>query len=250
MNLHDTVAIVTGGSGGLGGRICHALAKAGVNIAILYNTRKNSAEKLSNTLSRDTSIKTQAYQCDVTNALQIEEVVASVLDSFGRIDILINDAAFNKLIDFSDLNGLTYETWQKIIDVNLTGPMLFTKAVADPMRKQDGGRIVNISSNAGFAPRGSSIAYSVSKAALNHLTKCMAVALAPDILVNCVAPGYLEGTKMSSAFTEEHVQAYNKTALLHKPPHKDDVADQVLAFCSTNSVTGQTLVVDSGMIFH
>jgi len=249
MDLDGAVAVVTGGSGGLGGRICHALADAGANIAVLYNTRQDSAQDTAEQLE-GRGVQAQTFQCDVTDPQQVLSVVDQVVDRFGRLDILINDAAYNKRIDFTDLDGLTYDAWNKIIDVNLTGPMLFTKAVAGPMKKQGAGRIVNISSNAGFAPRGSSIAYAVSKAGLNHLTKCMAVALAPEVLVNCVAPGYLEGTKMSEALSEEHVQSYMNMALLNRAPEKDDVAHQVVAFCTTDSITGQTLVIDSGVLFH
>ena len=249
MDLNGTVAVVTGGSGGLGGRICHALAGAGANVAVLYNTRQGSAQDTAEQLE-GRGAQAQAFHCDVTDPAQVGAVVDQVVDRFGRLDILINDAAYNKRIEFADLDGLTYEAWSKIIDVNLTGPMLFSKAVAAPMKQQGAGRIVNISSNAGLAPRGSSIAYAVSKAGLNHLTRCMAVALAPEVLVNCVAPGYLEGTKMSESLTEEHVRSYKRTALLGRAPEKDDVADQVVAFCATDSVTGQTLVVDSGVLFN
>src|SRR4029079_13889585 len=98
-------------------------------------------------------------------------------------------------IPVTDLEWRTTEEWSKIIDVNLTGPMHAIKAVAPVMQKQKRGRIVNIASIAGLVPGGSSIAYAVSKAGLIHLTRCMSVALAPDVLVNCVAPGLLEGTR-------------------------------------------------------
>src|SRR5262245_23923272 len=113
----------------------------------------------------------------------------SVTRRFGRLDILVNDAAYNKSIPFTDLDNLTQEVWDKIMAVNLTGPMRLTKAVAPVMKAQGRGRIVNISSVAGLGPQGSSIAYAVSKAGLIHLTRCMAVALAPETLVNFVAPG-------------------------------------------------------------
>ena len=123
-----------------------------------------------------------AFACDVTKRDQVQAMVDDVVKRFGRLDILINDAAYNKAIAFTDLDGLTYDEWTKIIDINLTGPMLLTKAVAPQMKKQGAGRIVNISSVAGLGPSGSSIAYAVSKAGLIHLTKCMAVALAPEVL--------------------------------------------------------------------
>jgi len=108
---------------------------------------------------------------------------------FGRLDILVNDAAYNKSIPFADLDNLTLEVWDKIMAVNLTGPMSLIKAVAPVMKAHGRGRIVNIASVAGLGPMGSSIGDAVSKAGLIHLTRSMAVALAPETLVNCVAPG-------------------------------------------------------------
>src|SRR5204862_2477418 len=112
--------------------------------------------------------------------------------------------------------NLTMEVWDKIIAVNLTGPMRLTKAVGPVMKAQGSGRIVNISAVAGLGPTGSSIAYAVSKAGLIHLTKCMAVALAPQVLVNCVAPGLLEGTRATANLRPEQVEIGRKASLLGK----------------------------------
>ena len=128
--------------------------------------------------------------------------------------------------------------------------MLLTKAVGPVMKRQGWGRIVNISSVAGLGPTGSSIAYAVSKAGLIHLTKCMAVALAPEVLVNCVAPGLLEGTRATANLRPEAVATGRKASLLGKAADKDDVADQVVTMCRTTTTTGQTLVIDSGRTFH
>ena len=177
-------------------------------------------------------------------------MVDDVVKRFGRLDILINDAAYNKSIPFKDLDNLTYEEWTKIIDINLTGPMLTTKAAGAVMKKQGSGRIVNISSVAGLGPTGSSIAYAVSKAGLIHLTKCMAVALAPKVLVNCVAPGLLEGTRATANLRPEAVETGRKASLLGVAADKDDCADQVVTMCRTNTMTGQTIVIDSGRTFH
>ena len=160
------------------------------------------------------SIRSARHRSAATSrsAIRSRAMVDDVVKRFGRLDILINDAAYNKSIPFKDLDGLTYEEWTKIIDINLTGPMLTTKAVGPVMKRQGSGRIVNISSVAGLGPTGSSIAYAVSKAGLIHLTKCMAVALAPEVLVNCVAPGLLEGTRATANLRPEAVEI-NKKAL-------------------------------------
>jgi 3-oxoacyl-[acyl-carrier protein] reductase len=115
--------------------------------------------------------------------------VDQVVREFGRIDILVNDAAYNTWIPFRELQDLGLEDWTKILRVNLTGPFVCSKAVAPLMKRQGRGRIINVTSIAGLNPMGSSIAYAVSKAALIHLTRCLAVALAPEVLVNSVAPG-------------------------------------------------------------
>ena len=163
-------------------------------------------------------------------------MVEQVVKRFGRLDILINDAAYNKSIPFKDLDGLTTEEWSKIIDVNLTGPMHAIKAVAPVMQKQGRGRIVNIASIAGLHPGGSSIAYAVSKAGLIHLTRCMSVALAPDVLVNCVAPGLLEGTRATANLSKSQIeqlgrrraaqergrQGRRRRSGRHHVPHRND----------------------------
>jgi 3-oxoacyl-[acyl-carrier protein] reductase len=249
MELKGAVAVVTGGNGGLGQRICHALAEQGCHIAVVYARSKADAESVAKDLEKH-QVGASAFACDVTRRDQVEAMVDDVVKRFGRLDILINDAAYNKSIRFQDLDSLTYEEWTKIIDINLTGPMLTTKAVAPVMKKQGRGRIVNISSVAGLGPTGSSIAYAVSKAGLIHLTKCMAVALAPEVLVNCVAPGLLEGTRATANLRPEVIETGRKASLLGVAADKDDCADQVVTMCRTNTMTGQTIVIDSGRTFH
>ena len=248
MDLKDKVALVTGGNGGLGQRICHALADAGASVAVVGGSNLDLAREVAADM-RAYGVDSEAFTCDLRQASEIQKVVTDVAARFGRVDILINDAAFNKAIPFQDLDALDLEIWNEIMTVNLTAPLLMCKAVAPTMKQQGGGRIVNITSVAGFAPSGSSIAYAVSKAGLNHLTKCMAVALAPEVLVNGVAPGLIEGTKLTSRLRPENIQRANSAALLQKPADKDDIANQVVTMCQTDTMTGQTVIIDSGRIF-
>jgi len=250
MDLKGAVAIVTGGNGGLGQRICHALAKEGVHLAVIYAQSREQAEGVARTMASSYQINAAAFQCDLTEQAQVEKLVADVEAHFGRLDILINDAAFNKSIPFQDLDSLTIEVWEKIMAVNLTGPLRLIKAVAPVMKRHGRGRIVNISSVAGLGPTGSSIAYAVSKAGLNHLTKCMAVALAPEVLVNCVAPGLLEGTRATANLRNEQIERASSSSLLKKAADKDDCADMTVTMCRTETMTGQTVVIDSGRLFH
>ena len=250
MDLRGATALVTGGNGGLGQRICHALAKEGVHVAVMYAQSRNQAEGVARELASRYQINAAAFACDITDGAAVERVIDDVSKRFGHLDILINDAAYNKSIPFADLDSLTIEVWDKIIAVNLTGPMRLIKAAAPVMRAQGRGRIVNISSVAGVGPTGSSIAYAVSKAGLIHLTRCMAVALAPETLVNCVAPGLLEGTRATSNLRPEQIERSAAGSLLKKAADKDDCAEMVVAMCRTESMTGQTVVIDSGRYFH
>jgi 3-oxoacyl-[acyl-carrier protein] reductase len=250
MDLNGAVALVTGGNGGLGQRICHALAREGAHIAVMYAQSSDQAEAVARELNSTYQISAAAFGCDITDGAAIDATVEAVTRRFGRLDILINDAAYNKSIPFPDLDSLTLEVWDKIMAVNLTGPMRLIKAVAPVMRAQGRGRIVNIASVAGLTPTGSSIAYAVSKAGLIHLTRCMAVALAPHTLVNCVAPGLLEGTRATANLRAEQIQNSASSALLKKAADKDDCADMVVTMCRTETMTGQTAVIDAGRVFH
>lgn len=250
MELRGAVALVTGGNGGLGQRICHALAREGAHIAVMYAQSRVQAEAVAQELAATYQVNAAAFGCDITDQAQVEALVTAVQARFGAIDILVNDAAFNKSVPFPDLDSMTMELWDTILAVNLTGPMRLTKAVAPLMKAQGRGRMVNISSVAGLTPSGSSIAYAISKAGLIHLTRCMAVALAPEVLVNCVAPGLLEGTRATANLRPEQVTNSASSALLKKAADKDDCADMVVTMCRTETMTGQTIVIDAGRVFH
>ncbi|MDE0811555.1 MAG: SDR family NAD(P)-dependent oxidoreductase [Alphaproteobacteria bacterium] len=250
MNLKGTVALVTGGNGGLGQRLCHALAREGAHIAVVYAQSQDRAETVARELAVEHGVEAEAFACDITDQAAVERLVADVSARFGRLDILVNDAAYNKAIPFAELDNLTIEEWDKILAVNLTGPMRLIKAVAPVMKDQGQGRIVNISSVAGLSPTGSSIAYAVSKAGLVHLTKCMAVAMAPETLVNCVAPGLLEGTRATANLRNEQIERAADAALLKKAADKEDCAEMVVTMCRTDTMTGQTVVIDAGRVFH
>lgn len=250
MDLKGTVALVTGGNGGLGQRICHALAREGVHIAVMYARSRDQAEEVARDLTSRYQINAAAFACDITDSSAVDRLVEAVTKRFGRLDILINDAAYNKSIPYQDLDSLTEDEWDKIIAVNLTGPMRMIKAVAPIMKAQGQGRIVNISSVAGLTPTGSSIAYAVAKAGLIHLTRCMAVAVAPESLVNCIAPGFLEGTRATANLRAEHIERSMSGSLLKKAANKDDCADMVVTMCRTDTMTGQTIVIDAGRVFH
>jgi 3-oxoacyl-[acyl-carrier protein] reductase len=242
MKLADAVVLVTGGTGGLGSRICHAFAREHARVAVVYHSREDAAAALVRELCDVGAADARAFKSDVTDAAAIARLVAEVHQTCN--------AAYNLGVPFADLEALTPEIWQTILHANATGPFLMARAVAPIMRAQHSGRIVNIGSVAGYKPGGSSIAYAVSKSALAHLTRCLAVALAPDVLVNCVAPGLMEGTVMTERMLPEQVQRGRAEAVLGRTVDKDDVAEQVVTLARSDSTTGQNVIVDAGRFFH
>jgi 3-oxoacyl-[acyl-carrier protein] reductase len=249
VDLQGRVALVTGGSGSLGSAISHALAEAGCDIAIGYVGNRAGADETLQTVEK-LGRRACRVQLDQTEPNAVEPAVERAARELGRLDILINNAGWNIGVPFADLDGLTTEIWDRIFATNVRGPFQLARAVAPHMRARGGGRIVNIASVAGVKPTGSSIAYASSKAALIHLTRCLAVALAPSITVNCVAPGLVEGTRMAQRIPPEVVDRVRQDAVLQRTADGNDIAQQVVAFCRADSVTGQTVVIDAGVFFH
>lgn len=215
MELKDRVALVTGASGGLGGVIAQTLATAGVNIAIAYLSHRDDALKTGSAVEA-LGRRACMIQLDQTDPASVQAAAEATVAELGRLDILVNNAAWNIPIPFPDLDALTPEIWDQINDTNVRGPFLLVRACAPHMRKQRQGRIVNISAFIGLTPAGSSIAHAVAKAAVIHLTRCLSVALAPDITVNCIAPGLMEGTRMARRVPPDVVEAMRQRAVLKR----------------------------------
>jgi NAD(P)-dependent dehydrogenase (short-subunit alcohol dehydrogenase family) len=246
MDLTGRVAFVTGGSGDIGGAIARGLAKAGVDVAVSYVGDAQRAGATAGAVQK-TGRRSLAVQLDQRDANSIDASVRKVLAEFGRVDILVNNAAWNIGIPFSDLHELTAEIWDRVLETNLRGPYLLARAFASELRRHKAGRIVNIASVAGITPGGSSIAYASSKAALIHLTHCLAVALAPDVTVNCIAPGLVEGTRLAERVPDEIKRRARMQVVLGRTASIEDIAEQVLTYCRAETVTGQVAVVDGGM---
>jgi 3-oxoacyl-[acyl-carrier protein] reductase len=246
MDLVDKVAFVTGGSGDVGAAIARALARAGAHVAISYVGHLDGA--LASAAAIEAVARHSAkVQLDQRDPESINRAVGEVVAAFGRLDILVNNAGWNIGIPFPDLDALTADIWNRVHETNLRGPYLLARASAPHLRKHGAGRIVNIASVGGMSPSSSSIAYSASKAGLIHLTRCLAVALAPSITVNCVAPGLVEGTRLAQRLPAAVAEGARRQAVLGRTASVDDIADQVVTFCRADSVTGQVMVVDGGM---
>ena len=245
MDLNGKVAFVTGGSGDIGRAIAEALAASGADVAVSYLGEADRAAAVVEAVRR-AGRQGHAVQLDQRDPKSIDLCLEKVMGHFGRIDILVNNAAWNIGIPFADLEVLTPEIWDRVHETNLRGPFLLSRLFASELRRHKAGRIINIASLAGLAPVGSSIAYAASKAGLIHLTHCMAVALAPDVTVNCIAPGLVEGTRMAERLPEAMKQLARTQAVLGRSGSPDDIAQIAVAYCRADSVTGQTVVVDGG----
>lgn len=246
MDLNDKTAFVTGGSGDIGSAIAKALAHAGIDVAISYVGHIEGANATIEAVQA-AGRRGLAVQLDQRDPASIDASVDAVINEFGKVDILVNNAGWNIGIPFPDLDALTADIWDRVLETNLRGPYLLSRAFAKHLRANGAGRIVNIASVGGLYPGSSSIAYSSSKAGLIHLTRCLAVALAPDVTVNCIAPGLVEGTRMAKRLPEQVAQWARDQAVLGRVGDIEDIAKQTVMFCSSESITGQVLVIDGGM---
>ena len=246
MILRDTVALVTGGSGEIGGAVARRLGSAGAHVVVTYVGAQDAAAAATSDITRaGGSASTQ--QLDQREPEAIETCIQAVTEAQGRLDVLVNNAAWNIGIPFPQLDALTPEIWDRVLETNLRAPFLLARASAKLLKADGGGHIVNISSAGGISPGSSSIAYSSSKAGLNHLTRCLAVAMAPEVAVNCVAPGLVENTRMANRLPEAVAAGARRQAVLGRVGQADDIAEQVLMFVTSTSITGQIMVVDGGM---
>ena len=243
MDLTGKLAVVTGGSGDIGRAICEAMAAAGADVIVTYLGDQERAEA-SAEIVRGVGRTASVLQLDQRDEASIDAAAAAVAEH-GRCDVLVNNAAWNIGIPFRDLATLDSATWDRVQETNLRGPFLLTRALAG-LLADDGGRVVNIASVGGLLPGSSSIAYSCSKAALIHLTHCLAVALAPAVTVNCVAPGLVEGTRMAARLPDEISEGARRAALLGQVGSPIDIANATVMLCQAESITGQTVVVDGG----
>ncbi|UKS31318.1 SDR family NAD(P)-dependent oxidoreductase [Paenibacillus sp. HWE-109] len=240
MNLKGKVAIVTGGGTGIGRAACLALAERGVAVAVNYSRSKEEAEATA-ALINSNGGRALAVQADVSQDLQVREMVAYVVKHFGSIDLLVNNASITRHIPFDDLEAATEEVWDDLFAVNVKGMYFCARAVA-PHIKQ--GAIVNLGSIAGQTGLGSSLPYAVSKAAVHGLTKSLARALAPNIRVNCIVPGAVSTRWWTGR--EAQMQRLAPNLLLQRISTPEDIATMICAALEQEAMTGQLITVDSG----
>jgi 3-oxoacyl-[acyl-carrier protein] reductase len=246
MELKGKVALITGGGTGLGREIALQLAAEGMAVGINYSKSRQEAEATAADLEK-LGVKAQLFQANVGNTAEIRAMLEQVDRDFGRLDLLINNAGTTRFIPFQDLEAVDEAAWDEIFAVNTRAAFFAAKAAIPLMRRNGGGQIINTSSIAGLGTAGSSLPYAVSKAALIHLTRCLAVALAPDIMVNTVAPGFLM-TRWGALWQPDKAHLNAERALLGRYTDLVDTAATYIMLAKNNSVTGQVFTVDAGLL--
>jgi 3-oxoacyl-[acyl-carrier protein] reductase len=244
--LEGQVALVTGGGRGIGRATALALAGEGSAVVVNYSRSREEAEAVAAQIGGADG-QAVAIQADVSDAAQVERLIEETLERFGRLDLLINDAGItrdNLLLRMGEAE------WDAVLDVNLKGTFLCTKAALRRMLRQKSGRIVNVTSVVGISGQAGQSNYAASKAGIIGFTKSVAREVASrGILVNAVAPGYIE-TRMTDALPAEHRESLLRQVPLGRIGQPEDVAGVILFLCSPQAsyITGQVLVVDGGLI--
>jgi len=243
--LDGKVAIVTGGSRGIGKAVVQALAEAGARVAFTYRSSASAAEAFRDELA-GRGFTVLGFQSDATSFKEAAAVVDAVVAQLGRLDILVNNAGITK---DTLLLRMTEEDWDSVIGTNLKGVFNFTKAAIKPMISQRAGKIINISSIVGITGNAGQTNYAASKAGIIGFTKSVAKELGSrNIQVNVVAPGYVD-TDMTGVLTPEQRKALTDMIPLKRTARPEDVASVVRFLASKDSdyMTGQTVRVDGGM---
>jgi 3-oxoacyl-[acyl-carrier protein] reductase len=252
VELSGRVAVVTGGAGGIGAAVARSLSKAGISgLAVNYRKSAKEAEELAQEITRR-GVKAMAVQANVQNDEEVRKMIDQIGDTFGRLDIVINNAGVTHWVKLADLEALTDAIWDEILDVNVKGAFRCARA-AGALLEASEGMIINVSSISGvLAPSTmSSLAYGTAKAALIYMTRALAVAMAPKVRVNCVAPAFTDTPWMSQHFGAEYQEVIAKASTgypLQRIASPGDIAGAILGLITGGDfVTGQTLIVDGGL---
>jgi 3-oxoacyl-[acyl-carrier protein] reductase len=249
MQLEGAVAIVTGGGTGIGRAVSESLARAGARAVVVNYSRSADDARATAAALAEIGCEGIPWQASVADEAAVEAMVADTVARFGRLDVLVNNAGTTRFIPHADLNALTRDVWDEVLSVNLLGTFFCCRA-AGPALKESGGAIVNVASIAGTRASGSSIVYGVSKAAVLQLTRNLAIALAPEVRVNAVAPGLVATRWFRNAFGDEAAAAQEERWADGTPSGRvstaEHVAQAVMGFLGADQVSGETLVVDGG----
>ncbi len=250
MKFKDKVVLITGAAVGIGREAALAFAREGATVVINYS---KSVDEANETLRQVKELGGEGIvaQADVANETAVRQMFEDCAKRYGHIDILVNNAGVTAFIPFSDLEAVTDSVWSRLLDTNVKGTFFCSREAAKWMKPDRKPAIINISSQAGIRPIGSSMPYSVSKAAVIHMNECLALTLAPQIRVNCVAPGPVDNTRWNKAKAdfdhEKYVANAQKSVPLGRVGEPADIAAAILFLAEENNFcTGVTLSVDGG----
>ncbi len=250
MELKDRAAIVTGGSSGIGAAIARTLAEQGCHIAINYNRNADGAEQVA-TDCREFGVKVLVVQADVGCDDDCRKLVSDAVNAFGRLDVLINNAGTTKFCEHSKLDGLDQQDFIDIYRTNTIGAFQMVRAAEEALRQQDVAHVINMASIAAISGVGSSIAYAASKGALLTMTMSLARVLGPQIRVNAICPGFVQGEwlkeGLGEAAYEKMIEGLRRVAPLGDPVTPERVAAAALGIISSMDwATGESIILDGG----
>lgn len=243
MELKNKVALVTGGGTGIGRATSFALAKRGATVIVNYSRSLTDAEETVRSINHEGG-RAVAVQADVSQDKEVRTMIDTIVQQFGTVDLLVNNASITHHIPMDDLEQATEDIWDALFAVNVKGMFYCARAVVPFMKKNQQGAIVNLGSIAGQTGLGSSLPYAVSKAAVHGLTKSLARALAPDIRVNCIVPGAVATRWWAGR--EDQMSRLAPKLLLQRISTPEDIASMVCAALEQEAMTGQIITVDSG----
>jgi ketoreductase RED2 len=238
--MDGRVAIVTGSSSGIGEATAHRLAALGARVVVNSSSSVAAGQAVADALPTESLY----VQADISDQEQGRALIDRTLEHFGKLDILVNNAGWTTVVPHHDLEALTDDILMRTFEVNVFGTWWLTKAAMPHLKEADDGNVVMITSVAGVRPAGSSVAYSMTKAALNQLTRLLAKSCGP-VRVNAVAPG-LVATPWTADWDAQH-EAIAKMAPMKRSATPDDCAEAVLAVVRNRYMTGQIVLVDGGI---
>lgn len=240
------VALVTGSATGVGRACAVRFARHGMDVVVNYSRSETEARETV-ALVEAAGARALLIACDISDDNAVRAMLARIESEFGRLDVLVNNAACTHFVEHRNLEAMTEDKWDRILAVNVKGTFFVTRAATPLLRRSDNAAVVNVSSTAGLIGTGSSIAYCASKGAVNTMTKSLARVLAP-IRVNAVCPGPIDTRWLHSFMTDEQIETMVAKLPIPKAATADDIADSVFYLaCVTTVTTGQFVTVDGGL---
>ena len=246
VKFKDKVAVVTGGGTGLGRAMCLHFAREGAAVVVNYSKSKERAQEVVDRIDAKGG-QAAAIQADVSQDSQARQLIEKAVARFGRLDILINNAGWTRFIPHNELEKLSEEVLENTWSVIVKAPIYCTRAAVPHLKATGAGSVINITSSAAYTAMGSSVIYCAAKAALASITKSLARALAPEIRVNAIAPGFVNTGFVN--WSPEVLEHLKRKTRLGRPVVSEDIAEAAVYLAAdAHATTGQTILVDGGVV--